>query len=339
MATKTAKGKAAPAPEVIDPEALQLAEMFGDQEGTLAAKALEAFRSFVGGLAGFVSRAKSLELRAANTLEQAARLRPPANSAEDETIQSFIRSANADRKEVEEHWTVTSAIHQFHRRMTAQRDKPVKALERAAAIGQQLHNTYVETERRRAQEEEDRIRRQREEEARLQRERELAAAEEEAIRREGLSPTLSERENLFVDAYVRSGDGTRAATYAGFKDAAKQSVRLLSTQKVQAAIQAKRDAAAIREQAEAKRRAPLAVEHTEVKPDITRSSGAVDRTTHSAELLNEAQLIAACIAGGHGIPQDILRVDPTKLNEYARSLQERINLWPGVRYKKTTKTI
>lgn len=338
MATKTAKGKPAPAAEVIDPEAMQLTTLFGDQEGTLAAKALEAVRSFVGGLQGFVSRARDLELRAAQTLEQASRLKPPANSTEDEAIQSFIRTANSERKEVEEHWTVTSAIHQFHRRMTAQRDKPVKALERAAAIGQQLHNTYVEAERRRAQEEEDRIRRQKEEEARQQRERELAQAEEEAIRREAAMPTLSEREQIFVDLVVAGVVASQAAHRAGFKDTTR-GVRMLEMPKIAAAIKAKQDAAAIRKQAEAKRQQPLAVEHTEVKPDITRASGAVDRTTHSAELLNEAALISACIAGGHGIPHDILRVDPAKLNEYARSLQERINLWPGVRYKRNTKTV
>lgn len=338
MAAKNSKGKPAPA-EVIDPEAMQLTTLFGDQEGTLAAKALEAVRSFVGGLQGFVTRARDLELRAAQTLEQASRLKAPTNSTEDEAIQSFIRTANSERKEVEEHWTVTSAIHQFHRRMTAQRDKPVKALERAASIGQQLHNTYVETERRRAQEEEDRRRREAEERARQDRERELQEAERQALEREAATPTLSAREQVFVDQVVGGMGSVQAARYAGYKDPIAQGPRLLEAPKVKAAITAKQEAAAIRRQAEAKRQAPLQVEHQEVKPDITRASGAVDRTTHSAELLNEAQLIAACIAGGHGIPHDILRVDPTKLNEYARSLQERINLWPGVRYKKSTKTI
>lgn len=327
-------------PEVIDQDGLQLTTMLGEAEAPLALKALEAFRSFSSGLAGFVTKAVALETKAATTLQRAGELKPAGTAAEDEALQVFIRSANQDRKEVEEHWTICSAVHRFHRQLTAKRDKSVKALEQAAAIAQRHHNTYTEAERRRAQEEEDRINRQREEEARQRRELELQEQERQALEREQQLEGLSEREARFVElvAYGYNSPAT-SARQAGYKDPEKQGERLMATPKIQAAIQAKKEAQAIRQQAEARRREPLVVDTVEVKPDITRAAGAVDRTTHSAELLNEAALISACIAGGHGIPHDILQVNPAKLNEYARSLHERINLWPGVRYKKTTKTV
>lgn len=335
---KAAAPRTVAEPEIIDQDGLQLATMFGDEEGAMALQAVDAFRSFIGGLAGFVTKALALEAKAAETLVRAGELKPPKTAAEDEQLQTFIRSANATRKEVEDTWTICSAVHQFHRKLTAKRDKPTKALEQATGIAQQLHNRFVEDEKRRAREEEDRQRREAEERARLDRERELAEAEQKALEHEASSPVLSEREQIFVDLVASGVAPSQAAFRAGYKDTTR-GLKMLDAPKVKAAIAAKQEAAAVRRQAEAKRQEPLQVEHVEVKPQISRAAGAVDRTTHSAEILDEAKLIAACVAGGYGIPQDILQVNPAKVNEYARSLQQRIDLWPGVRYKKTTKTI
>ncbi len=326
-------------PPVIDPEQSALERVFGEAEGQLAATFVAAFKSFLGGLQAFVVRAQELEVKAAATLEKAASLRSPATAAEDETLQSFIRTANTDRKATEDHWSICSAVHGLHRRLTARRDKPVTAFERAAAIAQQLHNTYVENERRRAREEEERQRREAEERARQDRELELADAERQALEHEAASKDLSEREQQFVEL-IFAGYNTpaNAARQAGYKDP-RQGERLMGTLKIQQAIEAKRAAQAIRRQAEAKRQAPLEVEHVSVRPNVSRASGAVDRTTHGAEILDERLFIEAAVGGKHGIPLDCLMANPTKLNEYSRSLHERINLWPGIRYVKRTKTV
>ena len=43
--------------------------------------------------------------------------------------------------------------------------------------------------------------------------------------------------------------------------------------------------------------------------------------------------------GEHGIPLDCLQINTVKLNEYARSLHEQLDRWPGVRARKTTKVV
>ena len=60
------------------------------------------------------------------------------------------------------------------------------------------------------------------------------------------------------------------------------------------------------------------------------------RTTYSAIIFNADAFVAAAVTGGFGIPADCLMPNPVKLNEYARSLRERIDAWPGVRLSKKT---
>jgi hypothetical protein len=74
----------------------------------------------------------------------------------------------------------------------------------------------------------------------------------------------------------------------------------------------------------------------EVKPDIARAAGAVDRTTWSAEILDEVAAVDAIIGGKHGMPRDLLMINPIKANEYARSLHKRMDLWPGMRARRKT---
>jgi hypothetical protein len=157
-------------------------------------------------------------------------------------------------------------------------------------------------------------------------------------------PLLNERERIFVDYFVcdvlARNDATLSARRAGYRNPAQAGHKLLTLAKIEMAIQAVREVEEIRRQAKAKRTAPLDYQPVEeVGPHVLKAPGAMDRTTHSAELVDERLLIEAVLGGRHGIPSDILSVNPAKLNEYARSLQERISSWPGVRYKKTTRTI
>jgi hypothetical protein len=157
-------------------------------------------------------------------------------------------------------------------------------------------------------------------------------------------PLLNERERIFVDYFVcdvlARNDATLSARRAGYRNPAQAGHKLLTLAKIEMAIQAVREVEEIRRQAKAKRTAPLDYQPVEeVRPQVLKVPGAMDRRTHSAELVDERLLIEAVLGGCHGIPSDILSVNPAKLNEYARSLQERISRWPGVRNKKTTRTI
>lgn len=298
-----------------------------------------AIREFLRGAAGFFTTARTMEQSAQATLVKARTLVLPTNGDEDAAIQIFIKRANTDRKAIEEHWSITSTISKFHKMLVAGRTRGTDPLEQAATIAQQLHNRYAEDERRRAAAEQDRLRREAEERAKAERDRELAEAERKALEAEASSPALSTREETFVLQVVAGRDPITAARIAGYKDPSTQGPRLMTYSKVLDAIAAKRQAAEVRQQAEAIRNQPLNIEPEKVRPDIRRGGGAIDRTTHSGEVIDEAAFIAAVIAGKHGIPWDVLTVNETKLNEYARSLQERLNLWPGVRHNKKTKTI
>src|SRR6185436_6794428 len=166
--------------------------------------------------------------------------------------------------------------------------------------------------------------------------REAADAEEQALRAEAASAKLSDRETVFVEEVFGGRNAALAAKIAGYKNPADAGARLLATPKIEKALAGKREAENIRRQSVARQQQPLDVQHEEARPDIVRAAGAKDRTTKSAELLDENALIAAIIQGGHGIPWDILTVKPAKLNEYARSMGALINKWPGVRYKEET---
>lgn len=329
-------------PDVIDvaPENPELALI--THEGSMVA-------GLLGNIRQFFATAQEIEKRATGTLASARALKPPTTAGEDLAVQNFIRAANVDRKSAEEHWTLTSKIHQFHRKLTAARDRSCKPLEEAAEIGNRLHNRYVEDEKRRAREEELRLQREADERARLDRERELARLEDEALRKEAASADLSERESLFVDAVVRGYPINVAARQAGYKNPDVTAQRLMSTAKIAAAIQAKRDAITLRQQAEAKRAMPLITDDVEVKPNIVQTG---DRTTKAAELVDVDLFIATLLDPGarnrYGIPSEIavdalrraFKDGPTPLlNEQARSMGELIARWPGLRLKTTTKVL
>jgi hypothetical protein len=227
--------------------------------------------------------------------------------------------------------------------LTSRRGIGTAYLEEAVGIGNRLHARFEEEANRRAREETERLRREAEQRAADERERELARAEAEAVKLEEGAAELSGRERTFVDLYTsqgrrESGNAQNAATAAGFRDPLKSAARLISLPKIQKAIEAVQQAAAIRRQATARREAPLEVDAPQkVVPMVTRAANTSTRTYHSAVVTDKDALVAAVISGKHGIPWDVLTFDQSKVNEYARSLEERINAWPGVQHKKETK--
>lgn len=298
---------------------------------------------FMKGLARFFGRATELEKLAKERLDVAKqlKLKPPTNAAEDAKVQVAHRESKLARKQIDDHWGITAVVHGLHRKLTAARERGGAIADEATQITQALHNRYVEDANRKAREEQDRINREAEERARSDREKELARLEAEAVKAEAASADLSERETRFVELVSTDlNTPTVAARSVGYKDPELQAERLMKSPKILGAITAARSAAAIRKQATARREMPLDVERTTVKPDVTRATpGGFDRSTYSGEILDERRFVDAVCEGRDGIPRDVLMINPVKLNEYARSMQELMNKWPGVRAKKTTTTV
>jgi len=299
-----------------------------------------AVTAFMRNIVAFFRTATQLEQAAQATLGRAKLSVAPTTADEDTQIQIAIKGANTDRKALDAHWSICQTFSQVHRKLTAGRSRGTAPLDEAAAIWQRHHNTYAEAARRKAAEEQDRVRLAAEAKARADQAAEAKRLDDEAVRLEEASADLSDREQMFIERVVNDHTPPqRAAELVGFKDAFKAAARLMSLPKIQRAIKAKQDAAAAREQAAAVREQPLDVQVETVRAEVVKAPGAHDRTTHSATVLDPARLIAAVISGGYGIPADVLMPNPVKINEYARSLQARIDLWPGVQYVKSTKTV
>lgn len=327
--------KKAAVPEVIDVPAVVTSEdeQFAIQAGRTIAEFVRQAREFF-------SLAKAHESIAAEALAVARGMKPPTNAAEDEAVQTFTKGTSVTKKAAVDHWeTLTSTLFGWHKRSVAGRQRTVQQIEEANAIGNRLHNAYVEAARRKAAEEQERVRCAAERKAQEERQRELDRLEAEAAAKEEASADLSEREQMFITTMLMYGDGQKAAKYAGYKNPFKAATRLLSLPKIQAAIKATQEALAIRQQAAATKEQPLDVQVETVRPDISRAEGAVDRTTHGYAVVDANLFIEAFRSGRYGIPTECLQPAPKGLGELARSLHERLNTIPGLRYVKTTRTV
>ena len=81
----------------------------------------------------------------------------------------------------------------------------------------------------------------------------LAQMEAHALEVEQSTADLSAREDRFVELVVRTNNGVTAARDAGYRNPDSAAVKLLGTQKILDAIEARRTAEAIRVQAAAKK--------------------------------------------------------------------------------------
>ncbi len=343
MAKKAAARKGVQEPEVLP--VVDMVPAAGDQnepedqrEALVDGTAIVAWLKSLG---PFFLRALALEQAAKARLEAARKLKAPTTAEEDVAIQQFIQQTRKATAEVDDHWSITTLISRLHRRMTGRRGISTTALEKAQGIAQGHHNVWVQKKEAIAKAENDRLRREAEAEAQRQREADLQEAERVALAAEAGLADLSAREAVFVDAVHAGANPTAAATRAGYRNPAVQGARLMAEDKIAKALEGKRTADATREQARQMAQAPISaqVNVPTIRPDVQRAAGASDRTTHGAEVDDEAKLIAAVLAGHPGIPADILTIDRAKVNAYGKSLKERINFWPGVRYTKKTTTV
>jgi hypothetical protein len=292
----------------------------------------------------FFTQARELQAQAVQTLSTAKGLVVPTTAESDATLQKFIQRTTADKKAIEAHWSICSAVHRIHRQLTAKREIGVRALDEANAIGNRLHNEYVAVERRKAEAEERRLREQAEFLARQEREQELARAEAEAVEREEASPELSARETEFVNLFtgintLYKGRGQACAVAASYSDPLKASARLLSNPKIQQAIRVRQEAAEMRRQAAVRAAEPLIVDTPEVRPNVIKAPGAFDRTTVSGVVVDEAAVMEAFLSGRYGLPRNLWTINQTVVNELARQMGQRLDTIPGLRFKSTTKVI
>jgi hypothetical protein len=143
-----------------------------------------------------------------------------------------------------------------------------------------------------------------------------------------------------VLSYVNNNNAERAAQAAGFREPVKAAAKLLTSDKVIAAIAAQREARQIREQAAAKKEEPLNVDVQTVKPAVAKVAGSRSVTTKSAEVYDADAFLAAMLdpktRTSLGIPTECITIDTAKLNDQARQLGDIINRWPGVRLKTNT---
>jgi hypothetical protein len=262
----------------------------------------------------------------------------------------MIRAGKEIKRKMTSHWQrITRSIDDLKRTMFGFRDDDIGPLDLGlvAAEGVVLRYENAEKERVRRREEEDRLARERK--ALEDRNRELEAAEDRALELEQQSEGLSARELWFVEKVYSNGlelanptatdlrAMIRIATDAGYKKNVDVEVaRLLRSKKILVAIEAKKDAAAIREQAEAKRQQPIHVVDTPpVEAQVAQGRGLpTTRTYYSAEVFDANQLREAFLNG---------KVDPQALipNEVYLNAQARAaksaeifeRAFPGVRLK------
>lgn len=312
------------------------------EDERIATEAGTSIAVFMASVRAFFKTASEIEDRAKDTLAKAKALKLPATMEEDEQVQTFIKDTSIGKRTALEHWEpLTSTLSGWHKRSTAGRARAVTAYESANAISNELHTKYVEAEKQRAREEQERIWREAQEKARIEREAETARMEAEALKAEQASPDLSARERAFVEMVVSGMVPKEAAKYAGYKSPVETAGKLLGMAKIDQAITARQMAKTIREQAAAVQAQPLEVGPVEtVRANISRADGMFDRSTWAGELVDEKAFIDAILSGKYGLDRyALLTVKGPALNDLAQSMHELLDRIPGVRAKKTTKAI
>ena len=340
MAKKATKGKAAPAvvPEVLEAEAPEVALVLTESAGVL---------TWLEGLAAFFKTARAIETDAVATRDRVLKLPVPTTKEEDAAMRQEALSARDKRKGALAHWDpITSVLSKLHKRATSGRSRATDPLEEAEKFATRQHDTFERNEQRRAAEEQERIRREEEQKANEARERTLREFEEAALKAEESSPDLSARESRFIDFYIglnekgeRVGAGMPAATAAAraeYKLATETASRLLASDKILKAIEARRAAHTMRTQIAVMREMPPAIDEQLVEAAAPQLNSG-DSHTWTAVCLNEQALRdAAFEQPALGIPRDVFKVDPAALNRYARQLEKQIERWPGVRATRNT---
>ena len=313
---------------------------------------LELVRSLQDGITTFF-RSAGLFFKGASVLREDAKLMVaraealtvPTDDASDKIVQHVVIDSTKGRKANKAHWEpITQTFHKVHKVLTSGRGEAEKDFVRAASIGNRHHSDYVAEQERQARIEQQRIDRLAREAAQRERDEENRRLEEERLKLEADSPSLSDRELRFVKEYDRHGSVLQAEQTAGYKSG--YGVKLIDREKIQAALELLVKTREVARQQEIVKTAPVIPKAMPpVRPSYSHVLGASSRKQRGSEIYDEAALIEAILLqaanppaeGEPVIPTDILQVRQPKVNEYARSLGRGINEWPGVRFTEQTK--
>ena len=305
-------------------------EIVGEGEELVLARSVSTeLQTFVGNLQVFVAEVRALEDRAVGLELSAGRLPETVTKKSAAKAQELVSNARAGKRDIPDTWTILKRVQALVKAMIAKRKIAELAFDSAIKVGQSHYFAWADAEKRRIAEEQETVRLAAEATARKEREKELAAIEQAALDAEAGTAELSERELSFVEYVVGGQTAVQAAAAVGYANPAARAKKLIATAKIRKAIDAKREAASIREEAAVVKSTPLDIEETATEETDLKEG----RRNRSAELLDEDALRSAVIEGKYGIPQDVLMVNPVALNSYARDMGSLINRWPGVRLK------
>lgn len=293
--------------------------------------------SFLRGFKTFLQRADVMENDAKQLLATSKSWIQPASLDDDTALVTAVRQAKVDRTAFLEEWKVTMVLSRFHRALTAKRGTGDECYDQAIKRGEALHEGWLQAERRRIFEEDEKQRKEQERLAQEERDRDIQRMEDERLRLEQATPELSEREAAFVAMVSSNQPPTQSARMAGFKNPEQAAVRLMGMEKILTAIRLAQEKRALENQKKATAAAPLRVENTAPAERAQVATGAV--YTWSAEIYDQAAFLAACLDPAArarlGIPAfDVLQIAQAAMNEQARQLHENIDRWPGVRHHK-----
>src|SRR6185503_4376377 len=244
----------------------------------------------------------------------------------------FVRGCKQLARKIEDHWSrITRNVDDLKRNLLTLKRQDLEPVEEAIRVVSARALDYAQKAERREREESDRRRREAEMKAEAERKRQLEEAERDALKAEESSPLLSAREETFLAQFMAGVTAERAAQIAGYKDPKAAGQRLMASDKINDAIQAKRTANAIREQAAVTRQQPLnVVSAPPVESQRAKVVGTRTVTTRSCEVVDANALIEGVVAGS--VVRDALLPNQVFLNGEAKRLGDTFeSVYPGCR--------
>lgn len=264
------------------------------------------------------------------------------------SAQQLFRDGRRLKRAIEEHWSQVT-------RWLEDRKKDIRTIaamdvEVVAPVTERLNTAilrYEEEDARRRRVQEERARQEQERQARERREADLAEMERQALAAEAASEDLSDRERAFVQR-CHSSVGVNLTSERWLNDAARScgfkqdgyGLALFKKPKIQYAIEAMKQARALREQAAAVAEKPIEIEQPRVEAQTAKVAGVRTHTSYTAECFDFDLFIDKFVAG------EVDRLTFRTLampcvvagNEMARALHENLDRIPGWRHiKKVTK--
>ena len=280
-------------------------EVVGQSEHLELVRSLQdGITAFFRGAGVFFKGASVLREDAKLMVARAEALTVPTDDASDKIVQRVVIDSARGRKANTEHWEpITKTFHRVHKALTSGRGEAEKDFVRSASIGNRHHSDYVAEQERKARIEQQRIDRKAREDAQRERDEETIRLDEERLKLEAGSPTLSDREQRFVNAYDRHVSTIGAERVAGYKPG--YGAQLLAREKIQTALELLGKTREVARQQEIAKTAPIVPKATTVvRSSISHVVGAGSRKQRGANVYDEARLIEAILAQAANPPAE-----------------------------------